>query len=215
MTTNPTPEDHRVGSGRTRFVIVAVGIVVVAALVWMLVGFLNGEQDPGANASESTPMQTQAPETDTAAAKAATTPEPTGTATLPEASDKVSPPAISDEADSSTTTAAPVTKFEDAMSSDWPEGKTTGCNYVLDRLESIQGDVEASGVDGMRKWLDAIDDLQGDTSMLDHSPKFDEVKRVWSTALATAEESEDSGAEQALKEGTIAIQELKDGIDCK
>lgn len=214
MTTNPKLEDQAANRGRTRFVMVTLGILVAAALVWILVGFLNGEKEPGANASESVPMQTDASDSSTGATGTSAT-EPTGEDTELGASDDPTQPVASEEGDPNTTEAAPITEFEDAMSSDWPEGKTTGCSYVVDRLDTIQSDVEITGIEGMRKWLDAIDDLHGDASMRDHSSEFDAVKRTWSTALAAAEDPEGSAGKQTLKDGTAALHELKNGIDCK
>lgn len=211
--------------------VLALGILVAGALVWVLVASLNHNPGPAANASDSSPMQTDASGSTPGASKASATPSPSGSKSAkPPASGTTDPgtasetpkiPATPETPNGSGTTAstppsvAPVTKFEDAKPSNWPTGKTTGCTYVLKRLDGIQTDINASGVDGMRNWLDAIDDLQGDPSMVEHSPGFDAVKRTWSTALAAAEENGNADGGPAFKDGTVAMQELVDGIHCK
>ncbi|GAA4373692.1 hypothetical protein [Paeniglutamicibacter cryotolerans] len=237
MTTNPKPQpgNHATGSGRTRFVVLSLGIVVAAALVWMFVGSLNNDQGPAANASDSSPLTTDAPAEVPESLGATTAPEsasataktPASATAKTPAAGKTDPgatnqtPATSPSATgpgktaSVPPTAAPVTKFEESKPSNWPKGKTTGCTYVQTRLEEIQADVKSSGVEAMRNWLDAIDDLQGDASMSSDAPGFDAVKRTWSTALAAAEETGNADGGQAFTEGAAALRQLVDGIQCK
>lgn len=212
MTANPQSEGHGKGGKRRWIVFVVLGFIAVGALIWTQFGSVNDQKDPAANAALSSPTQTDGTTSPTLEESPAST--STAKETPPEISGEASLPTEAENNDPNAVKAAPVTKFEDAMPTDWPKGKTTGCSYVVDRLEQIHSDVETSGIEAMRKWLDAIDDLQGDASMLDHSMEFDAVKRTWSTALSMAEEPENSDAKQSLKDGSAALYKLTDGIDC-
>lgn len=65
----------------------------------------------------------------------------------------------------------------------------------------------------MRGWLDAMSDLQADPGVAEASGDFDTVKRVWSTALASADEQGNIDEAQ-LAEGKQALDDLILAVDC-
>lgn len=74
--------------------------------------------------------------------------------------------------------------FKESQPSDWPTGPSTGCKYVRGQLSSYRMAAKEGGAEAVRNLIVPLGQLQTDNSVAKLGQKFDEVQRLWSTALA-------------------------------